>query len=184
MRPRTWLVFVGAAAACASLAVSGAEKTSTDGNLVQNPSFVKSGDDPKQPAHFAVKGDAEWVSIGGKYEFAPNGVAFYPWLDLDNDGKHAGSVSQDVTGFETGRGKWFRFAFRGLAEDNFAVADDGLRMRVDFYSRKGAELPRRRLAEALPARREGPRGAGGQRQVPQGRRSGLEDLRPRLHAAL
>lgn len=66
------------------------------------------------------------------------GIAFYPWLDLDGDGKHAGSVYQDVTGFESGRGKWFRFSFRGLAENNFTVADNGLQMKVKFYGKKGA----------------------------------------------
>ncbi len=108
-------------------------------NLVQNPSFTQAGADANLPAHFAVKGDAEWVSVGGKFEFAPPGVAFYPWLDLDSDGKHAGSVSQDVTGFETGRGKWFRFSFRGMAENNFAVNNDGLAMKVDFFAKKGAD---------------------------------------------
>src|SRR5437899_2108395 len=96
----------GASAACLCLLVvrqadsgDAADGKGADANLVQNPSFAKSGDDPKQPAHFIVKGDAEWVNIGGKYEFAPYGIAFYPWLDLDGDGKHAGSVMQDVTGF-------------------------------------------------------------------------------------
>ena len=139
MRQRLLLAAAAATAACALLTAADPDKAPADANLVQNPSFAKSGDDPKLPAHFTVKGDAEWVSVGGKYEFAPYGIAFYPWLDLDNDGKHAGSVSQAVTGFAPGRGKWFRFSFRGLAENNFAVDHDGLLMRVDFFGKKGAD---------------------------------------------
>ena len=50
----------------------------------------------------------------------------------------SGSVSQDVTGFEGGVGKWYRFSFRGLADSGFVVKDNGLFMKVDFFGDKGA----------------------------------------------
>jgi hypothetical protein len=163
-RQITW-IFAAILAAWAPTAFGEAAST----NLVQNPSFTQAGDDARLPAHFTVKGDAEWVSVGGKFEFAPPGIAFYPWLDLDHDGKHAGAVTQDVTRFEPGRGKWFRFSFRGMAENNFAVNNDGLLMKVDFYAKKGAdpldgvsrklyplvEKDRAELAENGPFRKSG-----------------------------
>ncbi len=48
-------------------------------------------------------------------------------------------MARDVTGFAPGRGKWFRYSFRGLAENDFAVGNDGLLMKVDYYARKGAD---------------------------------------------
>ncbi|HVS39833.1 MAG TPA: hypothetical protein VMS17_30020, partial [Gemmataceae bacterium] len=88
MQLRVWIGFGTALAACVGAASSWPPPLNdADADLVQNPSFAKAGDDPKLPAHFSIKGDAEWVTIGGKYECAPHGVAFYPWVDLDNDGR-------------------------------------------------------------------------------------------------
>ncbi len=106
--------------------------------LVKNPRFTEAGADAKTPAHYVLQGDAAWVEAGKRGENAGRGIAFDSGKDRNGDGTRAGSVAQDVTGFEGGTGKWFRFSFRGLAERNFAVKNDGLFMKVDFYSRNGA----------------------------------------------
>jgi hypothetical protein len=131
-------------------------------NLVKNPRFVKAGEDEKQPADYVLKGDVAWVVAGTKAEFTDRGVALY-------SNKKEGSVTQDVTGFEGGVGKWFRFTVRGLAENNFAVGKDELYLKVDFYAKKGTnyldgvtrkiyplvERDRKELAENGVRRKEG-----------------------------
>ncbi len=106
--------------------------------LVKNPRFTEAGQDSKTPAHYVLEGDAEWAPVGQRGENAGRGIVFHSGKDLNGDGGRAGSVAQDVTGFAGGTDKWFRFSFRGLAERNFVVRDDGLVMKVDFYSRHGA----------------------------------------------
>jgi hypothetical protein len=106
-------------------------------NLVRNPDFTRRGADAKTPAGYALLGDVEWTTAGKEEEFAPRGVALHSGKDLDGDGTRAGSVAQDVTGFDGGAGRWFRFTFRGLAESSFAVKNDELFMKVDFFAAKG-----------------------------------------------
>ena len=105
--------------------------------LVKNPRFTEAGRDPKTPAHYTLTGDAAWVTCGNTGEFADRGIALYSGKDLNGDGMRSGSVTQVVTGFPGGAGKWYRFTFRGLAEPGFAVEKDALSMRVDYFSKKG-----------------------------------------------
>ena len=101
--------------------------------LVKNSRFTQAGTDAKTPAHFSLQGDVAWVQCGNANEFGDKGIAFY-------SGKGAGSnghVTQSVTGFPAGVGKWFRFSFRGLPESGFAVDKDALFMRVDFFGKQG-----------------------------------------------
>jgi hypothetical protein len=107
--------------------------------LVRNPRFTESGKDARTPAHYVLQGDVEWAAAGTADEIGVRGVALSADKDLDGDGRHAGSVAQDVTGFEGGAGKWFRFTFRGLAGSDFAVRGDGLFMKVDFLGKKGTD---------------------------------------------
>lgn len=104
---------------------------------VKNPRFTQAGTDAKVPAYFQLQGDVAWVLCGPATEFTDKGIAFYSGKDLNKDGQRAGQVSQSVTGFAGGVGKWFRFTFRGLAEPGFAVDKEALFMRVDYFSRKG-----------------------------------------------
>jgi hypothetical protein len=106
-------------------------------NLVKNPVFARGSARPGVPDHYTLEGDVEWVPAGGKYEFAHRGIALHSGKDLNRDGSRSGSVSQDVIAFTPGRGKWFRFSCRGLAESNFAVEKDGLLMKVDYFSKTG-----------------------------------------------
>ena len=106
-------------------------------NLVKNAGFEQAGDDPSQAADFVLKGDATRKFAGTAYEFSSMGVALDSALDLDGDGKHEGSVAQDVPIDATLPGRWFRFIVRGLPEDGFDVAGDNLHMKVDFFGDKG-----------------------------------------------
>jgi hypothetical protein len=99
--------------------------------LVKNPRFTAHSADHKSPAHYTLTGDAAWSYCGWGNEFSDWGVALH-------SNKPTGAVSQDVTGFEGGVGKWFRFSIRGMAEKNFAVAENGLFLKVDFFGGKGA----------------------------------------------
>jgi YHYH protein len=120
-------------AACATVAVTAQPPE----GLVKNPRFTGRSADAKSPAHYALTGDAAWSYCGFGNEASDWGVAL-------RSSKQAGSVSQDVTGFDGGApggagslGKWFRFSIRGMAEKNFAVGEGGLYLKVDFFSNKG-----------------------------------------------
>jgi len=111
--------------------------------LVKNPRFMKQGSDKNTPADYALQGDASWVWCGDEHEYTDAGVALDSGPAATKDGaekddERAGSVTQRVTGFEGGFGKWFRFTVRGLAEPNFSVANNQLYMRVGYFGDKGA----------------------------------------------
>jgi hypothetical protein len=38
-----------------------------------------------------------------------------------------------VSGLKAGEGRWYRFTIRGLPGEHFAVSDDGLNMKVEFF---------------------------------------------------
>jgi hypothetical protein len=105
--------------------------------LVKNPNFTESSDGNKTPSHYVLKGDVKWAVAGTRGEYAPYGVALYSGQDLDGDGTRSGSVYQDVRGFAGGVNKWFRFEVRGLPDSNFAVKNNNLSLRVDFYGANG-----------------------------------------------
>jgi hypothetical protein len=106
--------------------------------MVQNPRFTEAENGGKSPAHFVLKGNVDWSLAGRTNEFTDWGIALQSGRAANSEGKRAGSVSQDVTGFDGGVGKWFRFSFRGLAETGFVVPDNGLFMKVDYFGAKGA----------------------------------------------
>ncbi len=107
--------------------------------LVKNPRFLRKAADGKSPADYKLQGDVEWTWCGREGEFTDAGVALLSGQDLDGDGKRAGSVSQTITDFQRGAGKWFRFSIRGLAEVTFQVKDKAsdLFMRAEFYGNGG-----------------------------------------------
>jgi hypothetical protein len=107
--------------------------------LVKNPRFTKPATDPKVPAHYTLKGDVAWVYAGRTGESMDQGIALYSGGEQALEGGTAGLVTQDVTGFPGGVGKWYRFSVRGLAEPGFAVARDALFLRVDFLGKKGTD---------------------------------------------
>jgi len=99
-------------------------------NLAQNPDF-KQRDSANGPAAYQLTGDVEYRYLGDpRRDTAGWGVAF-------QSTKHAGSVSQTVSGIDVSKGRWYRFTFRGLPQDNFAVTDEDLAMRVEFFGDAG-----------------------------------------------
>lgn len=114
------------------------ELTEPPAGLVKNPRFMKEGSDQKSPADYMLQGDASWVWCGDEHEYTDAGIALDSGPDAKKDDERAGSVTQRVSGFEGGFGKWFRFTVRGLAEPNFSVADNQLYMRVGYFGDKGA----------------------------------------------
>jgi len=98
-------------------------------NLVSNPSFDLAADH-KTPDGYVLTGKAAWVWTGYADEIVTPGIALSAY-GAD------GSVSQMVRNIDPQKGKWIRFSFRGLPEDNFAVGKDRLYMKIDFYSKSG-----------------------------------------------
>jgi hypothetical protein len=106
-------------------------------NLVRNPGFEQSGDDPARSAYFDLTGGAFRTFAGTAYEFSSMGIALDSGKDSSGDGPRAGAVAQDVPITETRPGRWFRFQVRGLPEDGFSLARDDLYMKVDFFVAAG-----------------------------------------------
>ena len=90
------------------------------------------------PDGYRLAGDVVIAMGAIREDLASMCVALDAAADLDGDGTHAGSVAQMVPDIDTARGRWFRFSFRGLPQDHFAVADDQLFMKVEFFARGGA----------------------------------------------
>jgi len=99
-------------------------------NLVPNGSFDLANAAKNAPTGFELSGQAEYLFAGYQDEIASAGIAF-------NSSKPAGKVSAMVTGLDHSKGKWIRFAFRGMAEDGFNVEQDALIMKIAFMSKGG-----------------------------------------------
>jgi hypothetical protein len=103
-------------------------------NLVQNPTFEIKSPDGLSPAGYSLSGNVEYRYLGDPHrDVSGFGVA----LQSAGLNEQSGSVSQMITGIDPNAGRWFRFTFRGLPQDHFRVADDDLRMRVEFYGQGG-----------------------------------------------
>ncbi len=107
--------------------------------LVKNPRFMKKAPDGKGPADYKLQGNVAWTWCGKEGEFTDAGVELSSGKDINGDRKRAGSVSQTITGFPRGAGRWFRFSIRGLAEMGFQVENKAsdLFMRVEFFGSGG-----------------------------------------------
>jgi hypothetical protein len=101
------------------------------GNLAKNSDFSHRAADGSLPAGYQIDGAVAYQYVGDpESEVAGWGVALA-------SSQVEGSVAQSVTGIDSRQGRWFRFSFRGLAQDRFAVADDGLYMKVEFFGNAG-----------------------------------------------
>jgi hypothetical protein len=110
----------------------------TGQNLVRNEYFSQLAADGKSPADYQITGDVEYRYLGNPTrEVSGYGVALQSGKDLNKDLSIAGSVSQTVSGIDAKAGRWFRFSFRGLPQDNFAVTNDDLYMKVEFFGNNG-----------------------------------------------
>jgi hypothetical protein len=103
-------------------------------NLVQNPGFEIAAENssPTIPANYGLQGAASWGSLGTTMDIATKGII------LPGNSKEGGEVSQLVHGIDQAKGRWISFRFRGLAQTKFAVDDDSLKMKIEFYSKNGA----------------------------------------------
>ena len=101
-------------------------------NLVQNPGFELATGAPPRPDGYAMTGAAFWGRLGGVEDFATFGVVF-PGHATDG-----GAVSQQIRNINQAKGRWLSFRFRGLAEHGFVVAGETLKMKIEFYSKNGA----------------------------------------------
>jgi hypothetical protein len=89
-----------------------------------------------KPAGYRIEGSAEYRFLGdNRFDFSSYGVA----LQSARRGgtQPAGEVSTLVDGIDASAGRWFRFTFRGLPQDNFAVKNDDLWMKVSFLGDGG-----------------------------------------------
>jgi hypothetical protein len=111
--------------------VASAHAAEPSRNLVKNPRFQSVSGDAKKLADYTLTGNAAYVYAGRKDEFADLGVA------LDSGKKGEGSVAQDVP-VDASASRWYRFTIRGLPEKNFAVTNDDLFLRVDYFGQHGA----------------------------------------------
>jgi len=102
-------------------------------NLVQNAGFEAVSSATHVPDGYEMSGAAFWGRLGSSIDLTTNGVIF------PGTATEGGSISQMVRGIDQAKGRWLIFRFRGLAERNFAVADDSLKIKIDFYSKNGAD---------------------------------------------
>lgn len=100
--------------------------------LVANASFaLHSG---KRPASYEISGAVDYRYLGDpNREMASYGVTF----DSTRPGS-SGSVSQSISGIDAKANRWYRFAFRGLPEEGFAVASDqDLYFTIEYFGADG-----------------------------------------------
>ncbi|HEY8945098.1 MAG TPA: YHYH protein, partial [Polyangiaceae bacterium] len=100
-------------------------------NLVRNPGFESATNNV--PDDYELTGAAKWGRAGGVDEYTTQGILF------PGTARDGGSVSQVVHGIDPSKGKWLTFRFRGLAQDGFTVDGDALSMKIEFYSKNGAD---------------------------------------------
>jgi hypothetical protein len=109
---------------------------STGANLVRNPGFELPDAQYDAPDGYQLTGAARWVTVGYRDEYATPGITLEAYRP---EGHPAGTVSQLVKGVDPRNGKWLRFTFRGLAEDDFTVEKDQLYMKLEFFSKRGEQ---------------------------------------------
>ncbi len=104
-------------------------------NLLKNPDF-RATNSAHQPTDYDLTGDVEYRYLGDPRRDASGwGIALQSAKPRSAD--HSGLVSQTVKGIDPRQGRWFRFTFRGLPQDNFYVDQDDLYMQVEYFGDDG-----------------------------------------------
>jgi hypothetical protein len=108
-------------------------------NLVSNGDFLQRAPGGLGPAGFVLAGDVVYRNLADAKNTGGWGVALKSQADGNNPSSHVpgGSVSTTVTGISQAAGRTFRFRFRGLPQDGFAVTDEDLSMKVEFFGNSG-----------------------------------------------
>lgn len=112
-------------------------------NLVTNPAFDRV-DSRGNPAGYELAGDAACRKALGNPRLDVSGAG----IALEGAGP-GGSVSQTV-GIDPQRGRAFSFRFRGLPQDGFEAAENGLWMKVEFFGDGGRTAYDGKLKQLFP----------------------------------
>jgi len=127
-----------AIAAAMLVFMAGIAATRADRSLVPNSQLEPASTKALAPEGFELTGDVAYGPFGdARREISGRGVRLLAGKDENKDGQHAGSVAFGVANLTPESGRWFRFRIRGLCQDDFAVKQDGLYLRVDFFRDKG-----------------------------------------------
>jgi uncharacterized membrane protein YgcG len=105
-------------------------------NLVANPDFTART--AYAPTAYELTGNLHYRNLADRTAGTAGwGVALDSSKDVHHEGPIAGEVAQRVTGIDAAAGRWFRFTFRGLPEQEFQVGKDGLWMKVEYFNDHG-----------------------------------------------
>ncbi|MCM2370298.1 sulfatase-like hydrolase/transferase [Aporhodopirellula aestuarii] len=86
-----------------------------------------------------LRGDAKYGVLGDpRTESNGRGVRLLSGEDADSNGTFAGEASLISTAVSPQQ-RWYRFYISGLAQDNFAVDQDDLYLKVEFFQRGGTD---------------------------------------------
>lgn len=106
-----------------------------DPNLVKNSSFAPAPVPPQLPAEYAMSGNANYRYLADSHRAVANWGVVFDSATSTGIGLPHGEIWQMISNLQGSKARWFRFSFRGLPQDNFSVGDNGLYMRVDFFSK-------------------------------------------------
>jgi YHYH protein len=106
-------------------------------NLAKNFFFTERSPDG-MPADYTLTGRAVAQYLGDRRRDVTGwGVALSSGPGRAASGERSGSVAQTVA-VDPSQGRWYRFSFRGLPQDHFAVAtSEDLYMKVEFFGNGG-----------------------------------------------
>jgi hypothetical protein len=110
-------------------------------NIKSGPRLIVHGalqvvGDPKFP--FSSTGDVvEGILGDSRLEHNGGGVRFLSGEDQNKDGKHAGETTCTISGVRNEKGRWYSVRVNGLAQPDFAVENDDLYLKVEFFKDGG-----------------------------------------------
>src|SRR5262249_31535859 len=108
-----------------------------DRNLIGNGSLKAGDGDGRSPKGFDLTGDVAYGVLGEEWDRIGHGVRMLAGKDLNADSQQAGTIATTVVGLKPENGRWFRLRIQGMAQDNFAVAQDELYLQVEFFRDAG-----------------------------------------------
>lgn len=87
---------------------------------------------------FVVQGDVQQGLLGdSREEHNGGGLRFFSGDDRDDDGSIAGEATCKLSGFDKVDGQWYRLRLTGLAQDDFAVGEGELYLKVEYFKDGG-----------------------------------------------
>ncbi|WP_231612578.1 sulfatase-like hydrolase/transferase [Novipirellula galeiformis] len=86
-----------------------------------------------------LRGDAKYGVLGDpRVESSGRGIRLLSSEDVDGNGTLAGEASLTSDQVSADQ-RWYRFYISGLAQDNFAVDQDELYLKVEFFQKRGTD---------------------------------------------